>query len=69
MEFKNNCATLTFHNNSLRGRVADYVVKCYKPQVDMFCLIDNTYELFMKLISHYTDAKVRFIVKVNYYAP
>ena len=64
MEFKNDCATLSFHKHSLRGRVADYVIACHEPQVDMFCLIGNTYELFMKLMAHYNDAKVRLVAKV-----
>ena len=52
MEFENDCATLTFHKNSLRGRVADYVIKCHEPQVDIFCLIGDN------------DAKVRLVAKV-----
>ena len=48
----------------MRGRVADYVIACHKPQVDMLCLISNTYELFMKLMVHYNDVKVRLAAKV-----
>ena len=64
MEFKNDCATLSFHKQSLRGTVADYVITCHEHQVDMGCLIANTYELFMKLMAHYNDAKVRLVAKV-----
>ena len=64
MEFKNDCATLSFHKQSLRGRVADYVIACHEPQVDMVCLIANTYGLFMKLMANYNDAKVRLVAKV-----
>ena len=64
MEFKNDCATLSFHKHSLRGRVADYVIACHEHQVDIACLIANTYELFMKLMAHYNDAKVRLVAKV-----
>ena len=30
----------------------------------MACLVANTYELFMKLMAHYNDAKVRLAAKV-----
>ena len=66
MEFKNDCATLSFHKQSLRGRVADYVITCDEHQVDILCLIDHTHDLFMKLMEHYNDAKVRLVAKVVY---
>ena len=66
MEFTNDCATLCFHKHSLRGTVADYVIACHEPQVDMLCLIGNTYDLFMKLMANYNDAKVRLAAKVTF---
>ena len=67
MEFKNNCATLSFHKHSLRGRVADCVITCHEFEFDIPCVIGHTYDLFMKLMEHYNDAKVRLVAKVYFH--
>ena len=67
MEFKNDCATLSFHKDSLRGRVADYVITCHEHEVDIPCVIGHTHDLFMKLMEVYHDARVRLVAKVNFH--
>ena len=68
MEFKNDCATLSFHKQSLRGRVVDYVITCHECEDSITHLIGTTQDLFIKLMEKYKDttAMVRLVAKVNF---
>ena len=66
MEFKNDCATLSFYKQNLRGRVADYVITCHELELDVSCVVVHTHDLFMKLMEKYKDARCRLVAKVNF---
>ena len=69
MSFPNDCGTSSFHKQSLKGKVQDYVIEFHKDEIDINVIIGNTYTLFLKLMERFQDKVVmaRLVTKVHFY--
>lgn len=68
MSYSNDCGTLSFHRQSLKGTVQDYVIEFRKDMVDIPLIIHDTFELFGKLMEKYKDemVKARLVAKIHF---
>ena len=66
MSFSNDCGNLSFHRESLKGVIQDYVIKFNEGQVDIQGIIADTYELFVQLMGKFKDkaVKARLVAKI-----
>ena len=69
MSFSNDCGTLGFHKQSLKGAVQDYVIEFKQNQVDIAIIVGDTYELFSKLMEKFNDkiVRARLVAKMHFY--
>ena len=68
MSFRNDCAVLNFHKESVKGRVKDYQVSFNDEQREIQRLIPLTLDLFRQLVDTFTEGRLhaRLIAKVNF---
>ena len=68
MSFSNDCGTLSFHKESLKGRLQDYVIEFHKDEMEINLMIDDTYDLFFKLMEKFKDKIVhaRLVAKMHF---
>ena len=59
---------LTFHRQSLRGRVQDYIITFNDNETSIEEVIEDAYDLFNKLMEKFKDKviKVRLIAKIEF---
>ena len=69
MHFSNDCGFLTFHRESLKGVIQDYVISFHEDECDMQLIIIGSSDLFRQLINSFKNRKVlaRLVAKVNFY--
>lgn len=64
----NDCGTLSFHRQSLKGKVQDYVISFHKEEYDIQLLIGHTKGLFFELIEKFEEHVVlaRLVMKIHF---
>ena len=64
----NNRGKLTFHRQSVRGLVQDFIITFNDNETSFEDVIEDTYELFNKLMEKFKDknVKVRLIAKIEF---
>ena len=70
MNYRNDCANLSFYKSSLKGVGQDYCISFEKDEIDINFILSQTAELFDQLISHFKDKRniyARLVAKVNLY--
>lgn len=69
MSYSNECGTLSFHRQSLKGRIQDYVIKFHKDEKDIDLMINDTYDLFFELIEQFKEkiVKARLVAKIHFH--
>ena len=67
MSYSNDCGTLSFHKESLKGVIQDYVISFHKEEAYIELVINDTYELFNKLMKKFEDKVVmaRLVAKIH----
>ena len=70
LRFSNDRCELTFYNKSVRGHVLDYIISFHNPETSIEEVIDDTYDLFNKLMQVYKNklVKARLIAKIEFAA-
>lgn len=68
MSFSNDCGTLHFHKQSLKGAVQDYVINFHKDETDIEAVIDDASALFLELMNTFSDSIVmaRLVAKIHF---
>ena len=69
MSFRNDCAYLNFHKQSLKGVVQDYQISFNEEQSNIERIVPLTLDLFQQLVHSMQDKAplhVRLIAKVNF---
>ena len=59
MSFSNDCGNLSFHKQSLKGTIQDYVIAFHRRERDLNLIIEDTYALFLKLMEKFKDTVVK----------
>ena len=57
--FSNDCGTLQFHQQSLKGKMQDYVITFHKEEMEIKSVSTDTYVLFHLLMETFKDKLVR----------
>ena len=65
---QNEFGKLSFHRQSLKGKVQDFVISFNEQVTSVEDIINKTFDLFQQLMEYFKDGKVksRLIAKVNY---
>ena len=68
MLFSNDFGTLDFHKQSVKGRIQDYVITFHKDEIEIGLMIDDLYELFIKLMEKFKDkvVRARLVAKIHF---
>jgi hypothetical protein len=68
MSFHNNCASLDFHKQSLKGKVQDFIISFNEEQTDIQHVLKLTWDLFQQLVNSFPEKDViaRLVAKVNF---
>ena len=69
MTFRNDCASLRFYNQSIRGKVQDFVISFEEYQKDLELVMRLTFDLFDQLIKSFKGKTItaRLVAKVNFH--
>ena len=68
MDIKNEHGYLSFHKQSLRGTVVDYIIYFNEREMEIEHIIEKTKDLFLRLHENYKDHayKARLIARCKY---
>lgn len=68
MSYSNDCGKLSFHKESLKGKVQDYVIEFAEEMVDIPSILEGAYDLFLQLMEKFQDKTVlaRLVAKVMF---
>ena len=69
MTFRNDCAYLTFHKQSFKGRIQDYQISFNEEQKDIKKIVPLTLSLlqqFVKSVEDKPPLHARLVAKVNF---
>lgn len=65
----NEFGELCFYQQSLRGKVQDYIINFDEKEFDIEAMVYKTYDLFQTLLQHFNNryVKARLIAQVNFF--
>ena len=68
MSFSNDCGTSSFHRQSLKGAIQDYVITFHKDEINIKAGIGETSTLFLKLMDTFSNriVMVRLVAKIHF---